>query len=645
MGVALLAYAFLETAIFELPLVSLVSVGLCAVALTLRRRFPLVAAAVVAAAPLVDQMFGGPWVGPQAELIAAVVAAYSVAAFATGFRALAGGALVLAGLWLRVAWTAFGPGVEAPLQFAFYFVFVAMPWIAGRASREERQRTETLKLLTTRLRRERDAVGRLAAAGERARIAQDLHRLVTGSVVRMRGLTEAADDGLRDGSGSPDETRRLLGAVQEIGRAAIADLGRMLRVLRVQGRAADDPDDAPDPARDAPVPAIDAQTWRPPLHWSTLGDALLAAGTVGLYVVELWSSRVYEVARGPVASALLLAIGLAVFFRRRYPVAAVLVATAALEARHVIAGPGPPEPVAGALTSFATVYAAAVFAPMRRSLPACAAAVVAGWIGGEITGIATVSFALYLMLAASVPYLAGRAVRGYALQAAELECVTERLRREADARARLAVVEERTGMARELHDTVAHAVSVMVIQAGAAIALLDSDPERSRGAIATALRTGREAQTDLDRLLATLPAGDEPGTGPRPSLARLDELVSEGRRAGLAIAVHVEGRPVPMPPGTDGSAFRIIQESLTNALKHAGPVPTDVTVRYCADGLDLEIINAHGDVHSPRLPGGTRQGLCGMRERVELLHGQLDVGPDATGGFHVRAHLPVLSEP
>jgi Histidine kinase len=371
MGVALLAYASFETVVFDLPLVSLVSVGLCAVALTFRRRFPLVAAAVVAAAPLVDQLFGGPWVGPQAELIAAVMAAYSVAAFAAGSRAFAGAALVLAGLWLRVGWTAFGPGVDGPLQFAFYFVFVAMPWIAGRASRKERQRTETLNVLTTRLRRERDAVGRLAAARERARLTQDLHRVVTGSVVTMRGLTEAANDALREDSGSPEEARRVLCAVQEAGRAAIADLGRMLRVLRIQGRPADSPDDAP-------VPAIDAQSWRPPLHWSTLGDAMLAAGTVGLYVVELWSSRVYEVARGPVASALLLAIGLAVFFRRRYPVAAVLVATAALGIRHVIAGPGPPEPVAAALTSFATIYAAAVFAPARWSIPACAATIVTG---------------------------------------------------------------------------------------------------------------------------------------------------------------------------------------------------------------------------------------------------------------------------
>jgi signal transduction histidine kinase len=200
-------------------------------------------------------------------------------------------------------------------------------------------------------------------------------------------------------------------------------------------------------------------------------------------------------------------------------------------------------------------------------------------------------------------------------------------------------------MARELHDTVAHAVSVMVIQAGAATALLDSDPERCRGAIAAALRASGEAQTDLDRLLATLPAGEEPETGPRPSLAELDELVSQGRRAGLAIAVHVEGRPVPMPAGTDASAFRIIQESLTNALKHAGPVATDVTVRYGADGLDLEIVNAHGDAHRPPPPGGTKQGLRGMRERVELLHGQLEVGPDGFGGFHVRAHLPVPSDP
>jgi signal transduction histidine kinase len=201
------------------------------------------------------------------------------------------------------------------------------------------------------------------------------------------------------------------------------------------------------------------------------------------------------------------------------------------------------------------------------------------------------------------------------------------------------VVEERARIARELHDVVAHSVSVMTVQTGAVRRLLTPDQERERETLLAVERTGREALNEMRRLLGMLRATDEAeGLAPQPSLRQLDTLVEQVREAGLPVELKVEGAPVDLPPGLDLSAYRIVQEALTNALKHAGPARATVAVRYGPDELELEIAD---DGRGAANGTGTGGGLVGMRERAALVGGRLEAGPRNGGGYAVRARLPL----
>jgi signal transduction histidine kinase len=202
------------------------------------------------------------------------------------------------------------------------------------------------------------------------------------------------------------------------------------------------------------------------------------------------------------------------------------------------------------------------------------------------------------------------------------------------------VARERVRIARELHDVVAHSVSVMVVQAGAARSVLDRDPEASVRALGAVEATGREALTEMRRLLGILrPDGEDADHSPQPSLDRLGALIARSRDAGLDVELRVEGRAGPLAPGVDLTAFRLVQEGLTNALKHGGRGRARVVLRWSADVLEVEVANrisAGPAVHG--LAGGG-QGLVGMRERVALCGGELRAGPIGRG-FVVRARLP-----
>jgi signal transduction histidine kinase len=213
-----------------------------------------------------------------------------------------------------------------------------------------------------------------------------------------------------------------------------------------------------------------------------------------------------------------------------------------------------------------------------------------------------------------------------------------RIVRDRDLAAREAVTAERARIARELHDVVAHHMSVMVVQAGAARSVGDADP----AAVAEALRqieaSGRTGLSEMRRLLEILKASDgETGLEPQPGLARLDELLDGMRATGLAVEAVVEGPPRPLPPGVDLSAYRIVQEALTNTLRHAGGASARVLLRYEPDALEIEVAD-DGPEGPAESDGG--QGLIGMRERVQLFGGTLEAGPRPDGGFLVRARLP-----
>jgi signal transduction histidine kinase len=242
-----------------------------------------------------------------------------------------------------------------------------------------------------------------------------------------------------------------------------------------------------------------------------------------------------------------------------------------------------------------------------------------------------------------VPWLAGRMARASRRQADRLRILAARLERERDARVRLALIDEHTRIARELHDSVAHAVSVMVLQAGAAEQVLTSAPDRARRAVRACQELGRQALGDLRRMLGVLGI-HEPVVAPPAGLAQLDTLIAHVRQAGLPVRIEVHGTPGKLPAGVDIAASRIVQEALTNTLKHAGAVPTTVRLDYGHDALGLEIVDDGSARRDGRLGGGGH-GLIGMRERVALYGGSLEAGPRGGGGYAVRVRLTFALEP
>ena len=235
-----------------------------------------------------------------------------------------------------------------------------------------------------------------------------------------------------------------------------------------------------------------------------------------------------------------------------------------------------------------------------------------------------------------IAWLAGRGVRTRTRLTEELHEAAVQAQEAHEEEMLHAAAEERRRIAREMHDVVAHSVSVMVVQAGGARRILARDPERAVEAAAHIEDVGRAALTEMRRLLGVLQHGDE--RAPQPTLRELDALVERTRTAGLPVSLTVEGEPRPLPAGMDLAAYRVVQEALTNAIKHAGAAPTEVTVRWQPSHLELEIVD-NGARAANGNGGG--HGLVGMQERVRLYDGELRTGRRDGGGFAVVARLPL----
>jgi len=222
-------------------------------------------------------------------------------------------------------------------------------------------------------------------------------------------------------------------------------------------------------------------------------------------------------------------------------------------------------------------------------------------------------------------------------RAAELEEAREEL-------ARRAVTEERLRIARELHDVVAHSMSIVAVQSGVGVHVLDSQPEEARKALAAVEATSRQALVEMRRLLGVLRQEAEPrgSLAPAPGLAEVEALAAEVARAGVRVEVHIEGTPCELPAGLDLSAYRIVQEALTNVVRHAGPATARVAVRYSPGQVALEVVD---DGRGPGAEDRGGHGLAGMRERAALYGGTLEAGPVPGGGFRVAATLPVEGPP
>jgi signal transduction histidine kinase len=249
---------------------------------------------------------------------------------------------------------------------------------------------------------------------------------------------------------------------------------------------------------------------------------------------------------------------------------------------------------------------------------------------------------IFIPLRFVVAWIAGYALHERAEQAEAAEERAAQAEREREAAARVAVAEERSRIARELHDIVAHAVSVMVLQVGAVRHKLPDALAEDRDALRGVERAGRTALAEMRRLLAAMRReGDEAELVPQPGLDGLDSLLGEISRAGLPVELHVDGQPVALPRGIDLSAYRIVQEGLTNALKHAHASDADVTVRYRPNELEIEVRdNGRGSATSD----GLGHGLIGVRERVKIYGGKMTAGTATEGGFVLSTRLPISED-
>ena len=246
----------------------------------------------------------------------------------------------------------------------------------------------------------------------------------------------------------------------------------------------------------------------------------------------------------------------------------------------------------------------------------------------------------------AVAWLSGRAVRTRTRLTEELHEAAVREQEAHEAESLRAAADERRRIAREMHDVVAHSVSVMVVQAGGARRILERDPERAVAAAAQIERTGREALAEMRRLLGVLHREDDQHDlrAPQPTMAGVEALVERAREAGLPIELHVSGERRSLPAGLDLAAFRVVQEGITNAIKYADRAPTEVRVRWGERTLELEILDRGPGPARERLGGDGGHGLVGMRERVKLYGGELEAGRRRGGGFRIHAKLPLVTD-
>jgi signal transduction histidine kinase len=352
---------------------------------------------------------------------------------------------------------------------------------------------------------------------------------------------------------------------------------------------------------------------------------LALAAAIG--AVSMQSAFAGSELKSPAWAAILLTqlTALPVAFRRVRPVAAFAVALAAAVAGFLafdgflVLGP------------LVALYAVARHADRASSLGAAAAGVTASLLPAAATGQDNPLFATVATVSFGAVWALGRRAGA---REAEVEA--------ARASAARAAQEERARIARELHDVISHNVSVMVVQAAAGRDVFSASPERAREALGAIERAGREALGELRRLLSLVDPPDAEAAGavpaPQPSLERLDALVDGMRAAGLDVRVDLDGELGVLPPGIDLSAYRIVQEALTNVLKHSSASATGVQLRRTGTHLELDIVD-DGEGSEAAVAGG--RGLIGMRERVQLLGGELAVGPRPEGGFAVRASIPI----
>jgi len=365
-------------------------------------------------------------------------------------------------------------------------------------------------------------------------------------------------------------------------------------------------------------------------------DRLLA---VALAVPSVVQVLVQPIASRPVGVLIALGSTLPIAWRTTHPAAAALAGSA------VWLIPSEGYVMLGYVAAFVLYYSLAAHVTSTRRVALVVAAGIAASIVASVQQGAVLGEYFVALSAVAAPALVGRIVRGQRRQAARLADLAHQLDVERERGMRAAVAEERARIARELHDVVAHGLSVIAIQSDAAEAALSHDPALAREPLRTIRATSTDAMGEMRRLLGVLRAdGAAADLDPQPGLVQLQALVERVAASGVPVTVEVRGEPRSMPASVDLSAYRIVQEALTNVGKHAAGASADVRLTWLPDALALEVRdhgrgNGHGAAVANGNGGG--HGLLGMRERVRMLGGELRTGPAPGGGFAVEARLPL----
>ena len=374
------------------------------------------------------------------------------------------------------------------------------------------------------------------------------------------------------------------------------------------------------------------------------GDWLLAAILAGSAQYEVWTADGSVGQRTGGALCLLVAT-VPLAWRRRAPLHVAVAMSAALLAGGLLFADHQAS-FQGFLASIVALYSVSAYAEGNdRILGAAAvAASLAGYQLADVLRGNDIGEMPGIWLPYLVAFALGRA-RGWQLgESRQLRHRAAELERERDEKARLAVAEERARIARELHDIVAHAISVMIVQARVGRRRLEGETAPPRESFDTIEETGRQALGEMRRLVGMLRADgvEQPDLTAQPGLAQLDALVAHVSGAGLPVELTIEGEPRELAPGIDLCSYRIVQEALTNALKHAGAATAGVVVSYGDDEIEIEVVDTGaGDGDGD----GGGHGLAGMRERVSLYGGEIEAGHQEDGGFVVRARLPLRWAP
>jgi signal transduction histidine kinase len=594
-------------------------------ALYARRRAPLAVPLAVGAIYGLTPALGFDISVPASWLLILAFACLSTGLYAPRSRRYAGLACVVGCLAMTMAGLAWFTDFDPNLLFGL--ILSVGPWALGIALRSALDHNRRLGAEAENARIERALAAERAAAAERRRISAELHDALAHALGAMVVQASVAGDLVRR---APEAAAAALGDVAQAGRDALGETGRLLRLLR------DDRDELGLQLRTAriepnrPATPAEAQTASTRVQAS---DLLLPAvfGAIGTAEIA-WEGY------GPllaVLGAYWLAVG--VLCARRSLAVAMPIAVAGIFEGARLLGIETDEMASSLLVIGYACFAAGLLAPRTAGLVSVLAA-TALMAGADAVATEEISDVV-LEVAFVAPWAVGVALGETLERTRTLAAEAERARLEQELETERVAAAERRRIARELHDVLANSLSVMIVQASLAADLVTDDPGAAAAAVAEVERSGRTALGETGRLLR-LVQDDAAGVHPQHGVADLPDLADEYGRAGLAIELDVDDVAAHLPIGVELSTYRIVQEALTNALKHAPGSP--VRVRLARQGSEVEIEVRNGRAASATfaaVPSG--HGLVGLRERVSLFGGALDAGPTSDGGFVLAATLPV----